>query len=839
MITELEPMRPVSVHGKFFSRSGQKFFMKAMRLPDVSATLNFEQKVRLLGRLDELKQAHTTTLILTEAQSNPVLDLGAQAGLYTIVELEVAPEELIDRHLMQAVVSRVSHLVNILNGRPGLLGFLINCPIGRDALRAHGLERARRELRNLVAVIRSRNERAMVAIRHRSETCALALLEEDFIYGEVPALEPVELRDFVVSLHNIAEARPLVVEFNHASPGQDEAVAVAFGAGAAGVVAPPVPTPASNEWMTARVLRASELMPFLALNGTCPPALPKTPMVSVVICAYNAERTMRPCLESLRKLEYPNYEVIIVDDGSRDRTAEISMDFPEFRLIRQPNKGLSVARNVGLHAARGEIIAYTDSDCVVDPHWLTLAVRAMGEKGFDGCGGPNYAPHEEGWVEACCAASPGAPSHVLTADDIAEHLAGCNMIYTKAALLKVGGFDPQFTSAGDDVDVCWRILDAGMRLGYCPAAFVWHFRRNTIKAYYGQQRGYGRAEAMLYARYPERFNLLGQIKWRGMIPGLLRTVPGGARKLIFWGASRPGAATVFDPALTLAKFLPQTLEWTLGWALAAVISVALGTTVVPALAMLALGPIWALYYAWHAPIEKGHVSFAARMLVAYLAYTGPMVRAITRYKTLAKAQTNLRTESIPRQRPTVQWLKRTVKLAYWNEAWTPRDVLLDRLSKLFAKTGHPSMIESGWKDYDLEVRPSPFATLELKTADEEHEAGRLKNHVAARVRMSNLSRVTLAAGAAASAATAVMSIPILAAGFGGLTLVFGACVVAAMVESGRLAYRAVEECAAELNLIPLGVALKPARSALQTVAAAAAKAASPQIATATNPPAAE
>ena len=354
-----------------------------------------------------------------------------------------------------------------------------------------------------------------------------------------PALAPVELRDYVVSLHNLAEARPLVIEFSQSSPGQDEAVAVAFGTGAAGVVAPPVPTPASPDFTGAVMLKASELMPFVTLNGTCPPALPKTPMVSVVICAYNAERTMLPCLESLRKLDYPNFEVIIVDDGSRDRTAEISMDFPEFRLIRQPNKGLSVARNVGLHAARGDLIAYTDSDCVVDPHWLTLMVRALTEKNFDGCGGPNYAPHEDGWVEACCAASPGAPCHVLTADDVAEHLAGCNMVFTKAALLKVGGFDPQFTSAGDDVDVCWRILDSGMRLGFCPSAFVWHFRRNTIKAYYGQQRGYGRAEAMLYSRYPERFNILGQIKWRGTIPGLLRTVPGGSRKNIFWAAKRP------------------------------------------------------------------------------------------------------------------------------------------------------------------------------------------------------------------------------------------------------------------------------------------------------------
>jgi len=110
MISDLEPMRPVSVHGKFFSRNGQKFFLKAMRLPDVSATLDFEQKVRLLGRLDGLRQAHTTALILSEAQSNPVLDLGAQAGLYSVVEIELSPDELTTSSLMPAAISRVSHL---------------------------------------------------------------------------------------------------------------------------------------------------------------------------------------------------------------------------------------------------------------------------------------------------------------------------------------------------------------------------------------------------------------------------------------------------------------------------------------------------------------------------------------------------------------------------------------------------------------------------------------------------------------------------------------------------------------------------------------------------------
>ncbi len=837
---DLEPLRSVTPHGKFFSRKGQKFFLKAMRLEGVSATLDFEAKVRLLGRLDELKQVHTTALILTEAQSNPILDLASTVGLYSIVELEIAPEEIIDRRKLAEATARITHTVNILNGRPGLLGFLINCPITQDILRAYGLEKVHRSLRDVIEIIKSRNASALVAIRHRPDTRALTMLEEDFIYGDVPALAPVELRDYVVSLHNLAEARPVVIEFSQSSPGQDEAVAVAFGTGAAGVVAPPVPTPASPDFTGAIMMKASELMPFVTLNGTCPPALPKTPMVSVVICAYNAERTMLPCLESLRKLDYPNFEVIIVDDGSRDRTAEISMDFPEFRLIRQPNKGLSVARNVGLHAARGNLIAYTDSDCVVDPHWLTLMVRTLTEKNFDGCGGPNYAPHEDGWVEACCAASPGAPCHVLTADDVAEHLAGCNMVFTKAALLKVGGFDPQFTSAGDDVDVCWRILDSGMRLGFCPSAFVWHFRRNTIKAYYGQQRGYGRAEAMLYARYSERFNVLGQIKWRGTIPGLLRTVPGGSRKNIFWAAARPGVPTVLDPALSLMKFLPQTLEWTLAAMMLALVSFTLHITIIPALAMLALGPIWALYYAWHAPIEKSHISFSARMLVAYLAYTGPVIRTITRYKTMAKAQKNLGAETAVRQRPTIQWLKRTVKLAYWNEDWTPRDVLLDRLSKFFAKSGHPSTIESGWKDYDLEVRPSPFTTVEIKTADEEHEQGKLKNHVAAHIRMSRLSAIALAVGATSAIVTTALSMHLLSVGLSGLTLVFAVCVMAAMAESGRLAYRAVEECATELNLFPLGTLIKP-RYVLGTATAngATKSVSAMDLASAPNPPATE
>jgi glycosyltransferase involved in cell wall biosynthesis len=826
-------------HGKFFNRGGQKFFFKAMRLPDFGETPDFSEKLKLRRHLENLKAGHTTGLVLSEGQARCVLDIASQAGIPALVELSVDPEDLFGDSRWRDVLARVAHAANIHLGRGSLAGYLIDCPIGQDALRARGLERARRRLAELIRTIKQRDGGALVAIKHRPATRALALQDEDFLFAEVDALDPVELRDFVIAMHNIAEARPVVIEFNEASPGQDEAVAVAFGMGAAGVVAPPVPAPASHDSLGIRMLRGSDLLPFISLNGSCPPPAPQVPMVSVVICAYNAERTMRECLESLTRLVYPNFEVIIVDDGSCDRTAEIAMAFPQFRLIRQPNKGLSAARNVGLHAARGDLVAYTDSDCVVDPHWLTFMVRAMAESGFDACGGPNYAPHEDGRIEACVSASPGAPCHVLVGENLAEHLAGCNMVFKRAALDRVGGFDPQFTAAGDDVDICWRLLDEGLVLGYCPAAFVWHFRRNTIKAYYGQQRGYGRAEALLYRRYPSRFNILGQIKWRGTIPGLARTIPGGNRRRVFWGTSIGGAQSVFEPVLQLLHFLPQTFEWTALWLLGAAISLAAGVSVVPALAMLSLGPVWALYYAWHAPIEKCHASLKSRMLVAMLAYTGPMRRALTRYRTRLQLQGRLAGDAVMRQRPAIHWLRRAIRLAYWNESYITRDNLLDRLLKLFTRSGHPVAIDQGWHDYDLELRPNPWTRVELKTADEEHEGTRLKNHVIARVRLGRISQLGLAAGGLLAGAAALAGLPGTALGLGALTAAAALSAGVQMIDAGRVAYRAVEQCASDLNLIPLGEPIRATKPLAEPASAVATAAAKPRVDMGANQPAAD
>ena len=99
------------------------------------------------------------------------------------------------------------------------------------------------------------------------------------------------------------------------------------------------------------------------------------PSVSVVVCAYNAADTLPDCLSSLQRLTYPDFEVIVVNDGSRDTTSDIAHSYPHVRVIDIPNGGLSAARNVGLAEGRGEIIAYTDADTRVDPEWLSHLVN--------------------------------------------------------------------------------------------------------------------------------------------------------------------------------------------------------------------------------------------------------------------------------------------------------------------------------------------------------------------------------------------------------------------------------------------------------------------------------
>jgi O-antigen biosynthesis protein len=219
--------------------------------------------------------------------------------------------------------------------------------------------------------------------------------------------------------------------------------------------------------------------------------LDDAPLISVVVCAYNAADTLEGCLRSLADLPYPRYEVVVVDDGSTDDTADIARRFGSVRLVEQgTNQGLSAARNRGAHEARGEIVAYLDADAEALPDWLCWSWRGMQALRADGVGGPNLPFPDAGLQERAVSGAPGVPVPAVDPDGTAEHLAGCNMVLRRDLVLDVG-FEPALRTSSDDVRFCTQALASGARLAYHPRAAVLHHRRATIRGFLRQQRAYG------------------------------------------------------------------------------------------------------------------------------------------------------------------------------------------------------------------------------------------------------------------------------------------------------------------------------------------------------------
>jgi hypothetical protein len=167
------------------------------------------------------------------------------------------------------------------------------------------------------------------------------------------------------------------------------------------------------------------------------PDLREWPRFSVVVCSLNGANTIRETLEACTKLNYPNYEVIVISDGSTDATPKIAGEY-DVRLICTKNQGLSAARNVGLSNATGEIIAYIDDDAYPDVDWLSYLANTFNDSDHVGVGGPNLLPPDDDDIATCVYNAPGGPTHVLLDDETAEHIPGCNMAFMKEAFYYIG-----------------------------------------------------------------------------------------------------------------------------------------------------------------------------------------------------------------------------------------------------------------------------------------------------------------------------------------------------------------------------------------------------------------
>src|SRR5215472_5741899 len=300
------------------------------------------------------------------------------------------------------------------------------------------------------------------------------------------------------------------------------------------------------------------------------------PAVSIVVCGYNVAAHIDRCLSSVVAGDYPALEVIYCDDGSTDESLDLARRHP-VKVIERPHQGLAATRNAGLKAASGEIVAYLDADAECHREWPYHLALSLEDAEVAATGGPNVRFQDVGLVERAVAVAPGGPLHVLLTEDRAEHVPGCNMAVRRTALEEIGGFHKPFMAAGDDVDVCWRLLDCGHKIAFAPAAQVRHHTRPTLRAYLRQQRTYGASQRMACGRHTHRFNRLGQSRWAGFIygsphllPGLLRPVGyhGTFGSAPYQGVLRRPAESVIPISLALLPLMVPLLV--LGLALAAV-----------------------------------------------------------------------------------------------------------------------------------------------------------------------------------------------------------------------------------------------------------------------------
>jgi len=758
--------------GKFFFRGDDKFFLRSVSYGPFAPGSHGDQfPERDMARRDFalMRDMGVNCFRVFTPPPEWLLDLAEEYDLGVLVGLPWTEHVcfLDEPEVIKDVRAKVAAGVEGCKQHPAVYAFLIGNEIPADIVRWHHPDRVRAFLRQLYDLVKSIAPDVLVSYANFPPTEYLDLDFLDFVSFNVYLHRERDFRRYLSRLQNLAKDKPLVLtEFGIDSMREGTAeqaqilswqVRAAFESGVAGTSI----FAWTDDWFTGgfqvedwafgMVDRERHKKPaYHAVQklyaGQLPPPLEQAPRISVVICAYNAERTMDACLASLRTLRYPNYEVIVVNDGSKDRTLEIAQRYPEARIFSQENKGLSVARNVGYQNATGAIIAYTDSDCVVDPDWLTYLAYKFVHGGFVAVGGPNLPPPEESRTAACVAAAPGGPTHVLIDDEVAEHIPGCNMAFLKTALEQIGGFDPLHSAAGDDVDLCWRLQNAGHPIGFSPAAMVWHFRRNTINAYLKQQMGYGKAEAQLYFKHPFRFNMLGQSQWIGRIYGDLGMSLFSRRPVIYHGVFGRGLfQTLYEPSSSLLSYLPFTLEWNvLGLVLLIGAAIAGRHEFLASLPLLT-AIVWAGARAWRAKVDPKYDGVISRLLITALIYLGPLVRSLQRYLYRLQGSTNVARIVFeePGQRPRVRWLTRQFFLSYWSDRGLEKENFLHAVMEFLVPQKYLIAIDQGWNDCDVTIHRGIWSKADLKLAVENHGGNKRAFRSRCRVRESRLSRVTL------------------------------------------------------------------------------------------------
>jgi GT2 family glycosyltransferase len=735
----------VRVDGKFFRLGEDKFFVKGVAYGPFAPNAQghpFPMPEPAGRDFDQIRELGANLIRVYTVPPRWMLDLARTRGLKLLVDIPWNKQRcFLDSAETRAEAREaVRRAVQVCAGHPAIFAFSVANEIPPDVVRWSGARAVAEFIEELVAVAKQADPGCLCTFTNFPPTEFLRPQSLDFHCFNVYLHHRQPFRNYLARLQMIAGGHPLVLgEFGLDTLREGEAaqtemlpwqIEYAFCGGLAGTVV----FTFTDDWchdgrqvedwamgLTTRdrapkpafraVQRAFRDAPFFPLA--------RTPRVSVVVASFNGERTLPACLASLAQLNYPDYEVILVDDGSTDSTAQIAAKHPNVRYLRHAaNHGLSVARNTGIAAATGEIVAFTDADCRADTDWLYYVVGELLNSAFVGMGGPNLLPPEDSAVAAAVMASPGGPAHVMLTDRQAEHIPGCNMVFYKWALAEIGGFDPIYRRAGDDVDVCWRLQQAGYKLGFSPAGMVWHYRRSTLGAYLKQQIGYGEAEALLVRKHPEYFNSLGGGVWRGRIYTDAKLGVLLRRPIIYHGPFGGGwfqtlYASEPDGMLMLCTTLEFHLAVTLPlWVLSAIVPWLLPL----AIASLLLSAGVCAAAGGQAALPRSRLRWWSRPLVALLFFLQPIVRGWARHRGRLSFQP---APAAPEESLDSVSLRasgaRFDRVQYWTAQPLDRLAFVDRVLARLEQRGWSHRADIGWSEFDVEIHGNLWSNLQLTT----------------------------------------------------------------------------------------------------------------------------
>jgi mycofactocin system glycosyltransferase len=268
---------------------------------------------------------------------------------------------------------------------------------------------------------------------------------------------------------------------------------------------------------------------FLERTGTA--AMETLPFVSVVIPVYNRPHDIAACLDSLLKLDYPDdkFEIIVVDDASTDETRDVVSRYPIKMITNRKNRQAPYCRNLGAASARGDILAFIDSDCLADRNWLRELVPAFKDLKIAAVGGIVESYYDtrplDRYELVRSSLKMGLWPRRSASNNPFFYVPSCNLLARRNVFLKTGGFDESLV-VGEDVDLCWRMREKGMHIDYLPSGRVFHKHRNRVTAFCRRRFDYGTSEPLLNRLYPGKvkkmvFAPLASIFWAGLILAVL------------------------------------------------------------------------------------------------------------------------------------------------------------------------------------------------------------------------------------------------------------------------------------------------------------------------------